>query len=153
MTPIASDLRTAAVAHDPAALAAKLRLAVARLARRLRQEDQGGLSQPQISALSTLQHGPRTGSELAAAEHVQPPTMPVLVAKLEAAGLVAREADPTDRRVSRIRIRAEGLRLLERVRSRRTAFLARRLRTLGEEDRRVLDRAAEIVDRLLREQP
>jgi hypothetical protein len=39
------------------------------------------------------------------------------------------------------------------VRSRRTAFLARRLRGLSQEDRRVLDRAAEIVDRLLREQP
>ena len=135
-----------------AALAAKLRLAVARLARRLRREDQGGISHSMLSALSSLQGGPLTLKELAVAEQVQPPTVTVLVAKLEQAGLVVREGDVVDRRVARVRLRPEGQRLLDRVRSRRTAYLARRLRGVSEEERTILARAAEILERLAKDE-
>ena len=81
------------------ALAAHLRLAVARTARRLRQEAGGGLSPTLTAALATVErHGPLTPSELAARERVQRPTATKLVARLEADGLVARTADPTDGR-------------------------------------------------------
>jgi DNA-binding MarR family transcriptional regulator len=68
--------------------------------------------------------------ELAAAEQVQPPTVTRLVTSLESAGLVAREIDPVDRRVVRVRITAEGRRNLHRIRTLKNAFLTRRLAAL-----------------------
>src|SRR5213595_668110 len=84
-----------------ARLAAQLRLAVARLARRLRHQDDSGVPHAMLSVLSTLQHGPMSLKELAAAEHVQPPSITPVVARLEESRLVTRTADATDRRVAR----------------------------------------------------
>src|SRR5215212_3389780 len=115
-------------------LAAHLRVAVARTARRLRQEAGGGLSPTLTAALATIErHGPLTPSELAARERVQRPTATKLVARLETAGLVGRTADPTDRRSSLIAITAEGRALLKQIRTRKDAFLAQRLRALPPE--------------------
>src|SRR5262249_22209397 len=75
-----------------AELADRLHSAAIHLLRRLRRTDpQTGISAAQLSALSVLMGGPRTISELAAAEQVQPPTMSRLVREMEAAGLVERE--------------------------------------------------------------
>jgi DNA-binding MarR family transcriptional regulator len=139
--------------HGPlsdAELAARLRLAVARLARRLRRETEGDVSPSQLSALSSIAHaGPLTLGELSAAERVQPPTMTRIVGCLDDRGLVSRAVDPADRRVARVRTTPEGRRFLERNRHRKDAFLASRLRALGPDDRLVLARATELLERLV----
>lgn len=130
--------------------AAKLRLAITRTARRLRQEAGVGLSPSQGAALATIErHGPLTPSELAAAERIQRPTATRLLAKLEAAGLAGRQADPADRRSSLVTITAQGRALLAESRAHKDAYLARRLRELDAGDRATLARAAEILESLL----
>src|SRR3954463_8792183 len=83
-------------------LADRLHSAAIHLLRRLRREDDAsGLPGPQLSALSVIVFGgPITLGALAAAEQVRPPTITKLVAALEAAGLVKRQVDADDRRVS-----------------------------------------------------
>jgi len=130
-------------------LAARLRLAVMRLARVLRQKAQDQITPSQFSALVSVERdGPVTLGELAALENVQPPTMTRIVAALEEQGLVAREADPADRRVSRLDITTAGRKLLEKNRSRKTAYLASRLRGLSGEELEVLELAAALLERM-----
>ena len=131
-------------------LAARLRLAVTRTARRLRQEAGSDLSPSLAAALATVErHGPLTPSELAHAERVQRPTATRIAARLEAEGLVERSGDPADGRVSLLSATPEGLALLRRLRTRKTAYLARRLRDLPEEDLAALERAADVLERML----
>ncbi|HEX9991746.1 MAG TPA: MarR family transcriptional regulator [Acidimicrobiales bacterium] len=137
---------------DTAELAARLRLAVTRLARRLRQQAGSGLTPSMTAALASVERaGSPTIGALAAAEQVSAPTMSVVVGKLEEQGLVARETDAADRRVTRVRITAEGRRSLNRARTRKNAYLSRRLRALDPEDLAVLERAAEVLERLAAE--
>jgi DNA-binding MarR family transcriptional regulator len=141
-----------AVTRDDPELAARLRMAVTRLARRLRQEGQTGLTPSQTAALTTVErHGPLTPSEFAAVEGVRRPTATRALAFLEAAGLIVREPDPADGRSQRVRVSQSGARLLGRMRTRRTAFLARRLHRLDAEEAATLARAAELLERLLEE--
>jgi DNA-binding MarR family transcriptional regulator len=131
-------------------LATRLRLSIARTARRLRQEGGGDLSPSLSSALATIaRHGPLTPSELATRERIQRPTATKLLDRLEAPGLVARTADPVDRRSSIVTVTTEGSALLAEQRTRKDAYLARRLRTLPAEDRATLRRATDILERLL----
>jgi DNA-binding MarR family transcriptional regulator len=141
-----------AVTRDDPELAARLRMAVTRLARRLRQEGQTGLTPSQTAALTTVErHGPLTPSEFAAVEGVRRPTATRALASLEAARLIVREPDPADGRSQRVRVSQSGARLLGRMRTRRTAFLARRLHRLDAEEAATLARAAELLERLLEE--
>ena len=132
------------------ALASSLRLAVMRLARRMRAERADtSLTLSQIAALATLErHGPLTPGELAAQEKVQPPSMTRLAASLEAAGLVTRTAHPSDGRQVLLAVSPEGTALLKEDRRRREAWLAQRLRALDPDDRAVLHKAAAVLDRL-----
>ncbi|HWD56280.1 MAG TPA: MarR family transcriptional regulator [Acidimicrobiales bacterium] len=124
-------------------LAGRLRRAVNRLQRRLRQESLGGLSPAQASALGSVsRHGQPTFGELAAIEQVQPPTVTRIVAGLTEAGMVTRVADPEDRRSARVRITPAGERALDRMRTRKNAFLLRRLDQLSADEQR---HAAELV--------
>src|SRR3954465_5935873 len=133
-------------------VAAHLRVVVARTARRLRQEAGPDLSPSQTSALAAVEHhGPLTPSELAGCERIQRPTATRVLARLEEAGLVSRAADPADRRSSPVAVAPEGRELLERLRTRKDAFLARRLAALDAEDLAVLERAADILERVLAE--
>src|SRR6266487_5694295 len=133
-------------------LAASLRLAVARLARRLRQQAEADVTPSMLSALNTIErHGPMTLSDLAAHERVQPPTITSVVGRLEGAGLIGRETDPHDRRVSHVSLSPQGTRFVEATRSRKTAYLAKRLLRLSEEDRATLARATELLERLIEE--
>jgi DNA-binding MarR family transcriptional regulator len=132
-----------------AELASRLRLVVARLARRLRRETEGDVSPSQISALSSIARlGPITLGELSAAEGVRPPTMTRVVACLEEAGLVSRTVDPADRRVAHVAATSEGHRWLDRNRGRKDAFLVSRLGALEPDDRATLARAVELLERL-----
>jgi len=134
-------------------LASRLRLAVARLSRRLRQQAAGtdvDLSPSQLSALSTAERlGPLTLGELAAAEQVQPPTTTRVVDRLEERGLVARAVDPQDRRVARVSVTDAGRRYLARTRSRKDLYLARRLRVLDPAEQELLEQGVELLERLL----
>jgi len=128
----------------------RLRLAVNRLARRMRQQADVGIGQSLFSALVAVDGAGRmTLGELAATERVQPPTMTRIAASLEARGLVARVPDPLDRRVAWISVTPEGRRLLDRTRNRKNAYLAKRLRSLSDADRRALERALPILERLI----
>jgi DNA-binding MarR family transcriptional regulator len=134
---------------DTAALAARLRLGVTRLARKLRQEAEPGITPSMLAALSSAERqGPLTMRDLCAAEQVQPPSMTRIVAALADAGLVAREADPDDGRVVWVRVTSEGRRLLDRSRRRKEAYLARALRTLDPDDVATLEDAAALLERL-----
>jgi DNA-binding MarR family transcriptional regulator len=131
-------------------VAAHLRVVVARTARRLRQEAGTSLSPSQTSALAAIErHGPLTPSELAACERIQRPTATRVLARLEESGLIERAADPSDRRSSLVSITGEGTALLEATRTRKDAFLARRLDALGPDDLAVLERAADILEEVL----
>lgn len=135
-------------------LAHRLRPVVARLARRMRQQASGDLSPTQGAALATIDcHGPLTPSELAARERIQRPTATRVVARLEEAGLVARTADPGDRRSSLLSTTPAGTELLATVRDRKDAYLAQRLERLSPEELAVLDQAAGILERMLEEAP
>jgi len=133
-------------------LASRLRLDIARMARRLRQEAGAELSPSQTAALATIErHGPLTPSEVAVRERVQRPTVTRVLARLEEAGLIARAADPEDRRSCLVSISPAGTELLEVLRTRKDAYLARRLEALDEADRAALDRAAAVLERMLEE--
>ena len=131
-------------------LVVQLRLAVMRLARRLRQQTLGEITASQLSALSSLNRlGPLTLGALAAVERVRPPTMTRIVGHLEAAGLVVRRPAPTDRRSAEVELSPSGRELLDRSRTRKDAYLAERLATLGPAEVAVLRRAAVVLERLL----
>jgi DNA-binding MarR family transcriptional regulator len=135
-------------------LASRLRLAVARTARRLRQEAGGGLSPTLTAALASIEnHGPMTPSELADRERVKRPTATRLIGNLEENGYVTRTSDPSDRRSSLIAVTPEGRELMRTLRTRKDAYLAQRLRKLSAEERGTLDRAADLLERLLEEDP
>ena len=137
----------------PVQLAAELRLTVMRLARRLRQLADAGITPSMLSAMVTIESlGPLTVGELSSVEKVQPPTMTPIVARLEAEGLVRREVDPSDRRVARVTATAKGRQLLDRSRSRKTAYLARHLRALPPEERALIGRAVKILEGFVSEE-
>lgn len=133
-------------------LATRLRVAVTRLNRRLRQQSLAGLSPAQASALGTVNRlASLTLGELAAAEQVQPPTATRLVTSLENAGLVTREADSTDRRVVRVRITPEGRRTLQRIRTLKNAYLTRRLAALDPAEQELAEALTRLLEHLVAE--
>ncbi len=128
-------------------LATRLRLALARAARRLRQEGGTDLSPSLTAALATIERrGPLTPSELAARERVARPTVTRIACRLEAAALVTRTADPADGRSSLITVTPSGRALLAAARTRKDAFLSERLDALAPEDRATLERAAALLE-------
>ena len=131
-------------------LASRLRFALARSARRLRQEAGTGLSPSLTAALATVERsGPLTPSELAAAERVRRPTITRVLTRLEEAGLITRTPDPADRRSTLVAITPAGAALLAEGRTRKDAFLSERLDGLSPADRDTLARAAAILEGLL----
>ena len=131
-------------------LAPRLRLAITRMARRLRQEAGVDLGPSQVAALATIErHGPLSPSELAERERIKRPTATRIVGHLESAGLIARVRDPADGRASILSVTPKARVLLRRLRARKTAYLARRLDGLDAEDRRTLERAAELLEGML----
>ena len=133
-------------------LAGRLRLAIVRTARRLRQETGTELSPSLTAALSTIdRHGPLTPGEVATRERIQRPTATRVLARLEEQGLIDRMPDVRDRRSSLLTASKAGRDLLAELRTRKTAFLAARIEDLDDEDRATLERAADILERMLAE--
>src|SRR6476620_9446532 len=133
-------------------LAHRLRPVLVRLSRRMRQQAGAELSPTQGAALGTIDcHGPLTPSELAVRERIQRPTATRVLARLEEAGLIERAADPEDRRSCLVSASTKGRELLGTIRTRKDAYLAQRLDALDAADREALDRAAAILERMLKE--
>lgn len=142
------------IPSDTVALAARLRLGVTRLARRLRQEAETGITPSMLSALAAVErHGTLTMRHLCDAEQVRPPTMTRIVAALVEGGLVTRGSDPQDGRVTWISVSPAGSRLLERSRRRKEAYLAKALRRLDADEIRTLEEATAILERLTGSSP
>lgn len=131
-------------------LAARLRLAVTRTARRLRQEANADLTPSLMAGLATIdRHGPLTPSELACIERIQRPTATRVAAQLQERGLVSRAGDPSDGRVTLLSVTEDGRALLKRARSRKNAYLASRMEVLPAKDLAALERAADVLERML----
>jgi DNA-binding MarR family transcriptional regulator len=133
-------------------LADHLRFSITRTARRLRQQGDPALSPTLAAALSTIERaGPLGPSELARLERVQRPTVTRVVARLCDAGLVERLPDERDRRAALLTVTPAGSRALRDLRRQKTAYLAERLSGLGPEEREVLARASDLLERMLEE--
>jgi DNA-binding MarR family transcriptional regulator len=132
--------------------AVQLRNAVVRTSRRLRQEaaaEADGLTPTSTATLASIdRHGPLTPSELAEIERVKRPTMTRTLAHLEREGLIERTPDPADGRSFLVAVNAAGHERMVRLRRRKSAYLARRLRELDSAEVEILARAAELLDRM-----
>ncbi len=139
------------IPDETAELAGRLRLAVTRLARQLRQTADSDLSPTQASVLATVSaSGPLALGELAELERVASPTITKVIALLHEKGLVEKLTDPADRRFVRVSLTPEGQALLERTRARKTAWLARQLQELPPAEREQLEAATEVLEHLTR---
>ena len=146
MTPKANDIPLTDAA-------ARLRMGIVRTARRLRQEaaaEATGLTPTSTSALATIErHGPLTPSELAKLERVRRPTVTRTLGCLEREGLIERTPDPADGRSALVSVNRAGRERLRRLRGRKNAYLARRMRDMPAADIEALERAAEILEGML----
>src|SRR5215213_2943130 len=139
---------TVAEPRPPGDVAAPLRLAITRMARRLRQEADPGLTPSQLAALANIErHGPLSPSELAEIERISRPSATRILRGLVDSGLVERRSDPEDGRSALVEIEPAGRELLTRIRSRKNAYLSRRLARLEADELETLDRAAGILER------
>ena len=149
-TTASTDTPSDGTAASEPVVAARLRLVVMRLARRLRQQASAGVTPSQLAALSSIERlGPLTLGELSSVERVRPPTMTRIVSGLEDVQLVTRERDPHDRRVARVRLTPQGQRFVEQSRTRKDAYLAAHLRSLTPAELTTLDEAASILERVM----
>src|SRR6266702_5016351 len=134
-----------ATVTDPVTVANRLRPVLLKLNRHLRREIHSlGVTGGQTSLLFTIQRRPGIGvRELAALERMSAPGMSKYVGRLEAEGLIVREPSDADRRRIGLRVSPEGERVLRSVKSRRTAWLAARLKELSEAELETVDAAIE----------
>src|ERR1044072_328507 len=135
--------------------ASRVRMSRVRAARRWRREAAGAvgeLTPTAAAALATVErHGPLTPRELAQIERGQRPAATRTLRVPSQAGLVERTGDPSDGRSALVSITAAGRDRLRRLRGRKNAYLARRMRDLAPADLATLDRAAEILEGILEE--
>src|ERR1700761_3127253 len=133
----------------PAVDVTRLRVALARLARRLRKHELAGLTPTQLAALATVERsGPMRLGDLAAAEGIAPSTLTRLVTALEEAGYVRRHADPTDARASTLALTPRGEEALERIRAESTLVLAASMHGLTAAQRAALADALPVLEQL-----
>jgi DNA-binding MarR family transcriptional regulator len=146
----APALSAAAAAHaDPGIDAARLRVAVLRLSRRLRKHDLAGLTPSQLSTLSSVgKHGPVRLGDLAAAERIAPSTLTRLVNVLEGLGYLRREPAPDDARAYLVSVTERGEEALERIRDEATSMLTDILLTLPADQLHALADALPALEQL-----
>ncbi len=134
------------------AVADRLRPTLLGIARELRRERIAGVSPQQVALLVAIKHSPGvTVGRLASEERVSTAAMSKRVSRLERNGLVERTPSESDRRRIGLTLTEEGQRVLRRVRSRRTAWLASRLGSLSPDELAAIGAAAEPLARLLAE--
>lgn len=139
------------VIADPTAVANKLRPVLLRLARQLRKETESlGVTSRQVTLLWLIRQNPGLSlRELAESEGISAPALSGHVDRLEKACLIERVRSGTDRRRVGLVLTDEGLKLLRRVRARRTTWLAERLDGLDPDELDAIEAAIEPLERLL----
>jgi len=142
-----------ALAADPTVLANRLRPVLLQLNRQLRREIHSlGVTGGQVSLLVQIKYRPGIGiRELAALERMSVPGMSKFISRLEEAGLVQRAPVEGDQRRVGLTLTSAGQKVLRSVRSKRTAWLASRLRDLDPEELEAIDAAIEPLAHLLAE--
>jgi DNA-binding MarR family transcriptional regulator len=140
---------TAVLADVPAVDVTRLRVAIARLSRRLRKHELAGLTPTQLAALATVERtGPLRLGDLAAAERIAPSTLTRLVSVLEEHGYVKRCAVPGDARAWTLLVTPRGHEVLDRIRQENTLLLADSLLTLSPEQLTALAAALPALEKL-----
>jgi DNA-binding MarR family transcriptional regulator len=144
----------AIIAPDTTELANRLRPVLLKLARELRREIHSlGVTGGQVSLLVAINYKPGIGvRELAARERISVPAVSKFVARMEEAGLIRREPVGGDKRRVGLQLTEAGHRVLRSVRSKRTAWLAARLRALDPDELDAVDAAIEPLTQLLAEE-
>jgi DNA-binding MarR family transcriptional regulator len=137
----------------PVDIANELRPVLLQLNRQLRRELAPlGITGGQAALLHAIRNEPGTGvRELAAREGMSAPTMSSHLDRLESAGLVTRTRSGADRRRVRLELTDAGVRTLRAARSRRTAWLASRLKRLTTTQLAAVEAAIPALARLLEE--
>ena len=136
---------------DTLAVADRLRPVLLRVGRELRREAREvGISPEQVALLVAIKYSPGIGvRELATKEKISAPAMSNHVDRLERDGLVTRTPSAADRRRVGLTLTDDGQRLLRRVRSRRTAWLASRLGKLTPTELARIEAAVEPLAQLI----
>jgi len=138
--------------HQDTMAAVRLRLALVRLSRALRQGNTAGLSASQLSALATIdEYGPLRLSALAERESIGAPVATRVVASLEELGLVTRSDDPLDKRASLVRLSSVGQETINVIWNHRTLGLSSRLDALTEAERTTIEAALPALERMARD--
>jgi DNA-binding MarR family transcriptional regulator len=121
---------------------AQLRTSLIRISRRIdRQVSAGGLTSTEVSVLGSIAtRGPVGLATLATHEGINRTMLSRVIGKLEAAGLIRRQASIADRRAVEVVVTRKGARLRERLLTDRSRLLAERLAELPGET------AATIID-------
>ncbi|SEN81109.1 MarR family winged helix-turn-helix transcriptional regulator [Actinacidiphila rubida] len=145
--------------EDPAAgtgdtggaeLGAHLRAAVGRLYRRFRSErPEGALGDAALAVLTHLhKHGAQSLTALSEHDRVSPASMSQTVNRLTSAGYAVRTRALDDRRKVLFTATEEGHALAGAARAQRNAWLDERLQALSAEDREIIVRATELLNRI-----
>ncbi len=132
--------------------AARLRMALVRLARTIRRHGDPGLTPSQISALATVEEfGPMRISTLATYESMGAPAATRVVASLEELDLFERRNDPDDKRASVVDLSDVGRATLAKLWNERTIGLSSRLDRLSVKERAAIDAALPALEKLVRD--
>jgi DNA-binding MarR family transcriptional regulator len=139
------------VTLGPELVADDLRPVLLRLARELRKEtEQLGVTARQATLLWLVKRSPGLSlAELAAEEGISPPALSGHVDRLERVGLLERVRSTEDRRRVGLRLTDDGVKLMRRIRARRTTWLAERLRGIEPAELTAIDAAIPALQRLL----
>ena len=132
-----------------AAMAGRLRLALAGLNQLLRKDWPADLTPSRLSALITIAaREPLPIGELARRMQVSTPTVSHIVDSLEKQGLISRLPDPHDRRICRLTASEAGGELLEELSRRTTGSLADRIGDLSPAEQSALAAALPAIEAL-----
>jgi DNA-binding MarR family transcriptional regulator len=135
--------------NQPSIDAARLRVAVLRLSRRLRKHDLAGLTPSQLSTLSSVgKCGPVRLGDLAATERIAPSTLTRLVNVLEERGYLSRQPAPGDARAFLVTVTDSGREVLERIRAEATNLLTDILTKLPADQLAALEAALPALEHL-----
>jgi DNA-binding MarR family transcriptional regulator len=132
--------------------ATRLRVAFARLNRRLGPTEAATRAGLTPTRIAVLLHVARTGpiklSVLADSEAINPTMLSRIVGKLTDDGLLHRSSDIGDRRAAWVELTPKGTRLVEKMRRERTDALNLALERLGAEDRDQIETALSALENL-----
>jgi DNA-binding MarR family transcriptional regulator len=144
-----AEFGQASTAGQRAIDAARLRVAVLRLSRRLRKHELAGLTPSQLSTLSSVgKSGPVRLGDLAAAERIAPSTLTRLVNVLEDRGYLVRKPAPEDARAYLVTVTDSGKEVLGRIREEATSMLTDILATLTPDQLAALEAALPALEQL-----